>query len=111
MNCEYKSILSGNTLTITDIEDLRYVDRIAEKPPYTKYLKITGYAIVSNPMDYQVDRNDRAYRQQASREYGMREYTWLAKIIESAIDDLGYLGSCMLMGNAILFEAIAEFVD
>lgn len=79
---------------------------MSDKPPYTAYLKVTGDAIVNKPMDYQVNRNDRAYYQQIQRENGEREYTRLSKVIESAIDDLGYFGSCTLLGNAIRFEAI-----
>ena len=108
MNCESTSIASGVTLTIEDVTNVQYEDKMADRPPYAAYLKVTGDAIVNKPMNYQVNRNDRAYRQQRSSEYGQREYTRLANVIESTIDDLGYLGNCVLLGNAIRFDAIVN---
>lgn len=106
--CEYTSIASGTTLTVTDVTNVKYESGMADKPPYTKFLKVTGDAVVSVPMNYHVNRDDRAYRQQRQGEYGMREYNQLANVIETAIDDLGYFGSCVLLGNAIEFEAVVE---
>ena len=87
---------TGFPISIVDVTDITYRTKIADRPPYTKYLMLSGYAITDAKYS---DHEDRG-----------KNFNYLANEIQNIIDETIPNSACTkpsLYGDAIKFNVTA----
>lgn len=94
---EEGSIVTGITIEIVDVIDVTYNIKIADRPPYTKYLMLSGYALTS-------------VRYDESDEYVKNQINYFANDIRELLEDTIPNSACTkptLYGDSIKFNVTA----
>lgn len=93
---EEQSFFGDFTIRVTDVRDVTYEMKTGDRPPYTKYAIISGYAVT-----------DERYTDNRNR----REFNSLANNICDIIEDTIPNSACpkpLLYGDAIKFDVYVD---
>ena len=94
---DVESDVSGFPISIVDVIDVTYSIRIADRPPYTKYIALSGYALTSDSYD-------------EADSFCKKQMNYFANDIRELLEDTIPNSACTkptLYGDAIKFNVTA----